>query len=370
MFARSLGDDGAELRPLEPWHAEELLATIDRGREFIGRFVGLPDRITDLDSSRSFLAAYAQKAATDTGRLYGIWTDGTLVGGVLFRTMSVEVGSAEAGCWLEPAAAGRGLVTRAARVIIDWAIRERGIHRVEWWVASGNAPSIAVARRLGMRRDGVLREHHEYRGVRQDIEVWSVLAPEWQSQPVPPGQVTGVELVGGVERREIVLVDPDPRWSARFEQERERILAALGPRATRVDHVGSTAVPGLAAKPIVDIDVSVPDVEDEDAYLPALLDAGYELRVREPGHRLVRTPARDVHVHVCSAGSDWERQHLLFRDRLRHDAGDRAAYAALKRELAAREWPSMNDYADAKGGLIAQITDRAEAWAAATGWQA
>lgn len=181
MFARSLGDDGAELRPLEPWHAEELLATIDRGREFVGRFIGLADRITDLASSRSFLESYAQKAATDTGRLYGIWLDGTLVGGVLFRTMDVAQGTAEAGCWLEPAAAGRGLVTRAARVIIDWAIRERGIHRVEWWAASGNAASIAVARRLGMRRDGVLREHHEHRGVRQDIEVWSVLAPEWEA---------------------------------------------------------------------------------------------------------------------------------------------------------------------------------------------
>ncbi|MFE6968549.1 GrpB family protein [Isoptericola sp. NPDC057653] len=178
-----------------------------------------------------------------------------------------------------------------------------------------------------------------------------------------------VELVGGVERREIVLVEPDPAWPARFARERERIAAALGPVAVRIDHVGSTSVPGLAAKPIVDIDVSVPDVEDEDAYLPALLAAGYLLRVREPGHRLVRTPDLGVHVHVCSAGSDWERLHLLFRDRLRHDAGDRAAYAALKRELAAREWPSMNHYAEAKGELIAEITARAEAWASATGWR-
>ena len=184
-----------------------------------------------------------------------------------------------------------------------------------------------------------------------------------------PVEIVGdAQLFGGVEKREIVLVAPDPAWPARFEQERERIVAALGRVAVRVDHVGSTSVPGLAAKPIVDIDVSVPDVEDEDAYLPALLAAGYELRVREPGHRLVRTPERDVHVHVCARGSDWERRHLLFRDRLRHDAADRDAYAALKRELAARDWPSMNDYADAKGALIAEITARAEAWADATGW--
>lgn len=176
------------------------------------------------------------------------------------------------------------------------------------------------------------------------------------------------ELVGGVEQRAIVLVPYDPGWPARFETERRRIEAALGPVARRVDHVGSTAVPGLSAKPIIDVDVSVADADDEAGYLPALERAGYRLRVREPGHRMVRTPTVDVHVHVCSAGSDWERRHLLFRDRLRADPHDRAAYAALKAHLAAREWPDMNAYAAAKGGLIAEITRRAEAWAERVGW--
>ncbi|MFI7090008.1 GNAT family N-acetyltransferase [Streptomyces lydicus] len=180
MFAISLGD-GAELRPLEPWQAEEFLAHMDRGRAFIGRHVGLPDAATDLDSARRWLQSYADKAAADAGRLYGIWLDGLLVGGVLFRLFDAETGNCEAGCWLEPNAAGRGLVTHAIRLIIDWAIRERGMHRVEWLVSSENTPSINVARRLGMRRDGVLRENHPYRGVRQDTEIWSVLAPEWRS---------------------------------------------------------------------------------------------------------------------------------------------------------------------------------------------
>jgi len=181
MYAVSLGDDGAELRPLEPWQAEEFLAHMDRGREFIGRYIALPDAVTDLESSRSFLRAYAEKAAADAGRIYGIWTDGKLIGGVLFRTMDIEHGTAEAGCWLEPSAAGKGLVTRASRVIIDWAIEERGLHRVEWQVSAANAASIAVARRLGMTKDGVLRESYAHRGERHDMEVWSVLAPEWRA---------------------------------------------------------------------------------------------------------------------------------------------------------------------------------------------
>jgi len=181
MFATPLGDDGALLRPLEPWRSEEFLANIERGRESIGRFIGLADAVTDSASAQAFLRSYAEKAATDTGRIYGIWLDDVLVGGVLFRTMDVPQGTAEAGCWLEPAATGKGLVTRAARTIIDWAIEERGIHRIEWRVSSGNAASIAVAERLGMRREGVLREIYLHHGRRNDVEIWSVLAPEWRA---------------------------------------------------------------------------------------------------------------------------------------------------------------------------------------------
>ncbi|NSC22169.1 GNAT family N-acetyltransferase [Streptomyces albus subsp. chlorinus] len=187
MFAISLGDDGAELRPLEPWRAEEFLAHMDRGREFVGQHIGFPDLATDLESSRACLQSYADKAAADTGRIYGIWTEATggsggrLVGGVLFRTMDAVQGTAEAGCWLEPSAVGKGLITRAARVLLDWVIEERGFHRVEWLVSSGNTASIAVARRLGMTREGVLRESYLYRGKRADMEVWSILAPEWRA---------------------------------------------------------------------------------------------------------------------------------------------------------------------------------------------
>jgi GrpB-like predicted nucleotidyltransferase (UPF0157 family) len=175
------------------------------------------------------------------------------------------------------------------------------------------------------------------------------------------------ELVGGPEHVAIEVVEPDPGWPARFEVERARIAAALAGTAHRIEHVGSTSVPGLAAKPIIDVQVSVPDVDD-DAWLGPLEAAGYVLRVREPGHGMVRTPGRDVHVHVCSAGSEWERRHLLFRDWLRRSDADRDRYGSVKRSLAGETWPTMQHYTEAKGDVIAAVMRRAEAWAAEAGW--
>ncbi|MFF2850342.1 GNAT family N-acetyltransferase [Streptomyces sp. NPDC058001] len=181
MYAISLGDDAAELRPLEPWHAAEFLAHLDRGREFVGRHIAFGANVADVASARGLLQAYADKRAADSGSLHGLWLDGRLVGGLLFRIFEADSGNCEVGCWLEPAAAGRGLVTRGARVLIDWAVDTRGMHRVEWVASSANTPSIRVAQRLGMTRDGVLRESYPYRGTRHDMEIWSVLAPEWRA---------------------------------------------------------------------------------------------------------------------------------------------------------------------------------------------
>jgi len=182
------------------------------------------------------------------------------------------------------------------------------------------------------------------------------------------GSVDEVELIGGPEQRAIVIESYNPKWPGIFDEHRCRINEALGAVARRVDHIGSTAVTGLAAKPIVDIQISVPDVEDEPSYLEPLVAAGYRLRVREPGHRMFRTPELDVHIHVCDAGSEWERRHLLLRDWLRQSVDDREAYANLKTELQRQGWETMNHYADAKTALIREMTVRAEQWASATTW--
>lgn len=167
--------------------------------------------------------------------------------------------------------------------------------------------------------------------------------------------------MGGVEKRSLVLADPDPAWADEFAEHARRIRAALGTTAVEVEHIGSTSVPGLAAKPIVDVLVTVPDVTAEEDYLDPLVDAGYELRVREPGHRLVRTPERDVHVHVLRVGDPAAEDYLLLRDRLRTDEADRDLYERTKRALLEREWADMNAYADAKTEVVEAIKARARA---------
>ena len=172
------------------------------------------------------------------------------------------------------------------------------------------------------------------------------------------GPARETELIGGVEAPAIVVVPYRQEWPETYGRHRQRIAAALGASAVGIDHIGSTAVPGLAAKPIVDILVAVADSADEDSYLPAMERAGYVLRVREPGfeeHRMFRTPERDVHVHVLSVGSPEIERYLRLRDALRAAPFLRARYQALKQTLAAQDWQDMNAYAQAKSKMIETI---------------
>jgi GrpB-like predicted nucleotidyltransferase (UPF0157 family) len=178
----------------------------------------------------------------------------------------------------------------------------------------------------------------------------------------PMLEQTSKAIVGEREKTNIVVVDYDPQWPNHFETERRKIKAALGDRALAIDHIGSTSVPGLAAKPIIDICLAVADSSDEAFYLPDLVAADYVLRVREPDwheHRMLRTPELDVHVHVFSLGSSEIDRHLALRDWLRKDESDRELYASTKRELAKLDWPTMQDYADAKTEVIEDILSRA-----------
>jgi GrpB-like predicted nucleotidyltransferase (UPF0157 family) len=162
----------------------------------------------------------------------------------------------------------------------------------------------------------------------------------------------------------IVLVDYDAEWPRLFAREAERIREALGERALQIEHAGSTSVPGLPAKPILDIVLAVADSANEPAYVPALEAAGYVLRIREPEwfeHRLLKGPDTNVNLHVFSRGCSEIERMLLFRDWLRAHESDRVLYERAKRKLAQQDWQYTQHYADAKSAVVEEIIARARA---------
>lgn len=162
--------------------------------------------------------------------------------------------------------------------------------------------------------------------------------------------------------RRIEVIDADPAWPERFRAEAARIADALGPVAARIEHIGSTSVSGLAAKPVLDVQISVRSLRPMEPYREPLEGLGYVYRADdEPEHRFFKLDVegvRSVNIHVCEAGSEWERRHIAFRDHLRAHPEDAGRYAEVKRALARRFPFDVLSYADAKTHFIEAIKDR------------
>jgi len=181
MFAHSL-DDTAELRPLEPWQAGEFADYCTRDLDNLSPWLPWAERMVDVDAARAWLQVFAEGTAADGRRIFGIWDAGRLVGGTMFRVFEARFATCEIGVWLAPAAGGRGLITKAAEHMIGWAVEARGINRIEWRCEPANTRSAAVAERLGMTREGLLRGAFPTRGTHVDVELWSLLAGEWRAR--------------------------------------------------------------------------------------------------------------------------------------------------------------------------------------------
>jgi GrpB-like predicted nucleotidyltransferase (UPF0157 family) len=182
---------------------------------------------------------------------------------------------------------------------------------------------------------------------------------------VDDAQIEAVSVGGSPPQyQKILIADYNPVWPHWFETAAARIRESLGDKVLRLDHVGSTSVPGLPAKPLIDINMAVADTTDEDAYVPPLEAIGYELRVREPEwyeHRLLRGFDPPVNLHVFNAGCEELDRTVDFRNWLRTHDDDRELYARTKRELAKKQWKYVQNYADAKSSVIGQILARVEA---------
>ncbi len=161
----------------------------------------------------------------------------------------------------------------------------------------------------------------------------------------------------------VQLEEYNPEWPQLFEQEAQRVKAALGDRVLLLEHVGSTSVPGLAAKPRIDMLLLVADSSDEAAYVPDMEAAGYILKIREPDwheHRLFNSPDIPLNLHVFSPGSTEINRMLLFRNWLRNNEADRKLYETTKKELARQDWKYMQNYADAKTAVVEEIIGHAQ----------
>jgi GrpB-like predicted nucleotidyltransferase (UPF0157 family) len=183
-------------------------------------------------------------------------------------------------------------------------------------------------------------------------------------QPQTDEQIQAVHIGGArpLPGGRIVLVEYDPAWPGLFEREAARVRSILGDTVRLLEHVGSTSIADLVAKPIIDMLLAVLDSADEAAYVPPLERAGYVLRIREPDwhqHRLLKGPDTDINLHVFSEGCPEIERMLAFRDWLRSNAQARELYAATKRELAQRTWTYTQNYADAKTSVVEQIIDQA-----------
>jgi GrpB-like predicted nucleotidyltransferase (UPF0157 family) len=190
-------------------------------------------------------------------------------------------------------------------------------------------------------------------------------APARSRSPMTPEQIQAISVEPVAPHKgPIRFVEYDPQWPALYDREEARIRAALGDRVVRIEHTGSTSVPGLAAKPVIDITMTVPDVNDEAAYVPDLEAAGYRLTIREHepdwyDHRVFKGPDTNIHLHTFSAGCVELERMVGFRDWLRTHENDRELYESTKRELLKRDWQFVQNYADAKSDVVETIAARA-----------
>ncbi len=200
----------------------------------------------------------------------------------------------------------------------------------------------------------------------RDGDGWLMSEGESLDQPKPMTEEQIRRSAVGLTQKQlsgkVVLVGYDPAWPRLFVRESERICSALGRNALAIEHVGSTSVQGLAAKPIIDILLVVADSADESFYAPALEEAGYILGIREPEwheHRMFKGPDTNINLHVFSQGDEEIERMLIFRDWLRENSTDRDIYLATKRELAQQSWKYVQNYADAKSKVVESIIAKA-----------
>lgn len=237
--------------------------------------------------------------------------------------------------------------------------------------AGGDPGETFAALHAAIGEEATVLDRYELEGQARGVPVEEIEIEERMLLAHEVLRVRGYQVLGPPSAAKVEVVDYDPAWAGRFHWWRGRLRGLLGETAVAIDHLGSTAVPGLAAKPTVDILVSVPDVDDEAAFVSPIESTGVLLRSRDEVHRYFRPVAphpRTVQIHVADGASEWRREHLLFRDYLRAHPRVAEAYGELKRQIAVEHPHDRVAYTDMKGAFIRGALADAAEWAARQGW--
>ena len=355
MTGRLLSDRELLLRPWTLEDAPTIAALID-GDEQISLWLDLIPQPYAETHALQWLRGEVGRGPSEV--TWALEVDGVVSGSIGATPQGEDVW--EVGYWIRSQVRGKGLMSRALVLVSRWLLAD-GAQRVYLRADPENVASCRVAEKAGFTREGVLRSAH-WNARQERRQSWTIYSLLPDDYAVGLYEHTVGDLSRQLARGRIELSEPDRDWPLLFAREAERLRSILGNRIVLLEHVGSTSVPHLPAKPIIDITMELDDSADEPAYVPALEAAGYELRVREPDwfeHRLFKGPDTNINLHVFSAGCEETQRMLRFRDHLRASDDDRELYARTKRELAARDWQFVQQYADAKSDVVAEIASRA-----------
>jgi ribosomal-protein-alanine N-acetyltransferase len=274
--------------------------------------------------------------------------------GVVGLSLVPEHRRGEVGYWIGVPYWNRGFATEAAAAVLDFGFGELGLNRVVGRYFTRNPASGNVLRKLGMTREGTLREHVVRWGQAEDLECYAILAREWRERAAEP--------VLGLRRGAVRLVPHTPRWAELYREEEARLRAALDGVLVDVQHFGSTAVPGIHAKPILDVLLAVRRMDDVFERLPQLEALGYEYvpGAGVPGHHVFGKAQPRTHLlHVVEHGGPSWRENLWFRDRLRAEPALAAEYDTLKAQLARAHPGDRARYTAEKSAFIQRIRQQA-----------
>jgi ribosomal-protein-serine acetyltransferase len=344
--------DDRWLRPLEESDAQALYEVIKADRDRLARWMPWAAGQT-FEDTLAFIQRTREQLANNNGFQTAVIVDGHLVGMVGFHGVSWDHRSTSIGYWLAESAQGRGTMTRAVQALIEHAFMVWRLHRVEIRAAVDNARSRAVPERLGFIQEGVAREAERIGDRYIDQVVYSMLATGMSPSDRRRAAAEDLARAGGRDVP-VEIIDYDPAWPAAFETERERLAPLL--EGAEIHHFGSTAVPGLAAKPVIDMIVLVGDL---DAPIAALVEsAGYQFprayNATLAHRRFLCYPTaahRTHHLHLVDDREEFDRR-LRFRDRLRADPALARGYATLKHALAERYRDDREAYTDAKAAFV------------------